>query len=228
MTKNGLYRFEWQRCDSGYIIEPHNKRLSLRDKEPQITTLLTNADYFPEKMIGPLGATYRYDLFALNWQGLPRTFSELIEGNQKSLDNKKVIKFAKKYGLLGYSQGKEKEDLETWYKWVSYISTILDFCDGKGRKDFDVAIELYNLPPLPLFMKPHILKNNKASLASRNNSSFNLVPENLITVIYLILGDYLSKGSNLQRCKNPNCFEWFRARSNKRWCSTSCKTAGNR
>lgn len=227
---NNIFELNWEKCRSGYIIEIHDEQLKLRKAEPYTHTLLTNADNFSGSFIKPKedDNNQEYKLFKKDWRGIPHTFADLIDEESNSLNHKKVIKFANEYGLLGLPLESGNESLDRWKKWVKEFRHILFFTTKAGGVNFSVAITLYNTLQDSLFFKPKVMPyeyNKGTTKTSKIKSNFYLQPANLISAMYVILGDNLTTGINMQKCKNPNCFKWFPERPNKNVCSQSCKQA---
>lgn len=229
MEKNSLFYFEWNRCPSGYAIENHS---AAPLRKGRVHTALTAASAGPVKKIHPLAQELKsYNLFEKSGYGIGRTFSELLNKDKLSLNEREVKKFAKKYGLLGITPKNIPEDIDTWLIWVKHFHEIYELSESYGRLDYAKALTAFNVPPLPVFIRPQITsdpKENSSTLYSKNGSQLFFRPQNLITAMYIILAEHLTTGIELQKCINSRCIEWFPKRANKKYCSDACKTSFHR
>ena len=224
MSDIELYQLTWRKAAAGYAILPHSGRRNRGNKKTKISTILSDFAGYPEKTFIPLSIkNINYSVFEKKNLGMAREFADLLMPSHSCLDERKALNFANEYGLLGL--GQKEEALDTWITIANKFKRIFDLKDASGAHNTKLqqAIEIYNDRFERLWMSPNIAWHSK-----QTHRFLHFQPASLLAALWLMMAAELTTGLNLSKCQNPGCPKWYEQRSNKVYCSATCRVAGNR
>ena len=215
---HNLFEFEWERDIEGYRLVKADPLQRIEKKHFGTLPNYGEPEFIYElhekTVIEPVsGKTEKYHPFVENL-GIAREFSCLP-------DSEEMMKFAKKYGLLGQRTPHQiSEDIEEWAEQISFFKKIFEAID---QGDSQLALSLFNSS----LLKPSVT----FSISTEHNKfrrKLSIQPPDLLSAMWIMISKQLTSGLELQECANPECSKWFKRRSNKKCCSTVCRVSYNR
>lgn len=152
--------------------------------------------------------------------GMARRLASLDRQDNRGIpEDKDILEFASRYGLLGNHQ---TEHVADWIILARYLSA---FAAAIDRDDKTLAREIFNdrvVPPMTVR-----LVGSKTGRPTAN-WSLAVAPTNLSGAVWLQIANELTTGKRMHKCEAPDCLEWFPFRGNKRFCDDRCRNSAHR
>lgn len=207
-----LFQFEWAYCQDGYAVKGHIA------PPPDPDCLITGERRDSARDIWAKSSDLKSYQPFIDAPGLAREFAGLKRRADGYIDTESAIEFAKKYGVLGLSGD---ETIEGWSRYADFFQRIFSRLVG-GDAGIKEAMGLFNGSQLTPKFSVFIAGEDKGA---KHRRSIHIMPQRLISAMWLMVAEELTKGVSLQACRRSGCSKWVTLRSNKKHCSNACRQA---